>query len=369
MSFSAKKASIVLGTLASAGGLSYWLARRAPVRKAYRESIGWQSVAYARPMEPPAPTPPAAPRPTTIRSADPHPKPGFIGGVKETFYEFMNDDVMTQAAALAFYTGLAIAPLLTIVTWTARVFLPPNQKWDIAKAFSDVMGKQAYKPIEQLLGPTSQQAELGMTAAGLTSIALVAVSASGVFGQVQSALNSIWHVQAKPTNGLIGYLKKRVLSLGMLASILFLLLMSMVISTLLQGRITVAGDTWGNLLAVIGNNVMSVAIFTVVFAGMFKFVPDAKIGWREVWVGGFIGALLFSIGKFGLSFYLGRGSYETAYTAAIGSFVALLVWVYYSAVILLVGAEATEVYARRRGQPLRPDDHAVRVITLTDPPT
>lgn len=303
----------------------------------------------------------------TIQSADPKPKPGFIGAIKEVIYEFLNDDVMTQAAALAFYTGLALAPILTLAAWAARVFMPTNQKYDVALAFSKVMGQQAYAPIEQLLKPATQQASSGWNVAGLISIAIVAFSASGVFGQVQAALNSIWHVQARPSNGVVGFIQKRVVSLGMLGTILFLLFASVVVSTTLQGRLTADGQDEKTLVALVFNNVMTVALFTVLFAVMFKFVPDAKIGWKPVWVGGLISAVLFAIGKAGLAIYLGRGSYETSYGAAVGSFVALLVWVYYSGVILLIGAEATEVYARRRGHALEPDAHAVRVIQTTEP--
>ena len=292
-------------------------------------------------------------------------KPGIIGAVREVISEFVADDVMTQAAALAFYTGLALAPLLTLAAFAARVFLPANQKWDVAKAFSDVMGRQAYQPIEQLLAPTTQHAEAGLTAASIVSIALVAFSASGVFGQLQAALNAMWHVEAKPANGIVGYLQKRLLSLGMLATILFLLLASLVISTVLQGQATAHGPTETNLLAMVFNNIVGVVVFTAVFAALFKFVPDAKIEWKPVWVGGLISAVLFAVGKFGLAIYLGKGSYETSYGAAIGSFVALLVWVYYSAVILLLGAEVTEVCARRMGHALRPSEHAVRVIPKT----
>lgn len=364
-----KKILVLLGSsaaLAGGGWATYVLARRAPKRAAFREKTGWQP-AYRKPV--PA-TPEKVPQPVAkpIEPAKPESaQPGFVGSIKELFAEFSTDDVMTQAAALAFYTGLALAPLLTIAAWAANVFLPSDDKYNVAHAFSQVMGAQAYKPIEDLLQPATQQAGKGMTAAGLVSIALVALSASGVFGQVQSAMNVIWHVQAKPSNGLVGYLKKRVLSLGMLATILFLLLLSLVVSAMLQGRLRTAGETAGTILSVVINNVATIGVFGVLFAMMFKFVPDAKIGWRPVWVGGFIAAFLFAAGKLGLSIYLGQGSYETSYGAAVGSFVALLVWVYYSAVMLLIGGEATKVYARRHGHALQPDAHAVRVVQMTEP--
>ena len=304
------------------------------------------------------------PEATPMESADPNPKPGFFGAIKEVYYEFANDDVMTQSAALAFYTGLALAPLLTLVVWSARVLLPSNKKLDVTAAFDQVMGPQAAAPIKQLLDPASHHAPSQMTVAGIVSIVILIFSASGVFGQVQSALNSIWHVEARPASGMMGFVRKRVLSLGMMASILFLLMASLVISTVLQfvfgnhnePAVTIAGH--------FAQAVISIGLFTVLFAALFKFVPDAKIRWRPAWVGGFISAILFSIGKFALAIYLGRSGYENSY-AAFGSFVVLLVWVYYSAVIVLIGAEATEVYARRQGHAVEPSKHAVRIIQET----
>mgnify|MGYP002759411879 CR=1 FL=1 len=140
---------------------------------------------------------------------------------------------------------------------------------------------------------------------------------------------------------------------------------SLVISTMLQAIVGKSGDEISIVMAIV-NNAVSLGIFTVLFAMLFKYIPDAKISWRAVWWGAFLSAVLFTIGKFGLAFYLGRGSYENSYGAAIGSFVALLVWVYYSAIILLIGAEATEVYARRKGHAVEPSEHAVRVFKETE---
>ena len=301
-----------------------------------------------------------------FESADPHPKPGFLGGLKEIYYEFSNDDVMTQSAALAFYSGLAFAPLMTVAVWATKVFFGPESKMKVVDAFKAVIGPQAAEPLKQLLDPASKQAGASMTVAGIISIVLVIFSASGVFGQLQAALNAIWHVEAKPSSGMMGFIRKRLLSMGMLMSILFLLMVSLVISTMIQGVVGTSGDDTSVVIDIL-QNVVSVGIFTALFALLFKYVPDAKISWRPVWMGGFISAVLFVIGKFGLSIYLGRGSYENSYGVAVGSFVALLVWVYYSAIILLIGAEATEVYARRHGEGLKPSEHAVRVEKKTEP--
>lgn len=297
------------------------------------------------------------------RTAGDGPQPGVVGAVKEVAAEFSEDDVMTQSAAIAFYAGLAVAPLLTVIVWITQAVLGPEGKGKIVQAFETVVGAAAAAPIRELLNPASEQAKAGMTLAGTVSILILAFSASSVFGQLQSALNSIWDVKAKPGNSILGFINKRLLSLGMLLSIFFLLMVSLVLSAGLQaftGKL--GGDEEGWLWTVL-EQVVSVAVFTAVFAGLFKFVPDAKITWRAVWTGAFISAVLFAVGKFGLGLYLGRGSYENSYGVAVGSFVALLVWVYYSSIIVLIGAEVTEVYARRHGHAIEPSEHAVRVVT------
>ena len=292
---------------------------------------------------------------------------GIIGTVKEVYAEFGKDDVMTQAAALAFYTGLSLAPMLTVAVWIARNLFGDEAKKKISDAFADVIGKTAAAPIDQLLVPATKQAEAGMTVAGIVSLGLVLFAATGVFAQLQSALNVVWGVEAKPRgSGIMDYARKRFLSFGMLLSILFMLLTSMVISTVIQGFLGSTGDDGGGWVIAVVNMVVSFALFTALFAALFKYVPDARLNWKSVGVGATVASALFIIGKFALGLYLGRGSYENSYGAAIGSFVALLVWVYYSAVILLIGAEVAQVYARRRGERLEPEEHAVKVERHTD---
>ena len=224
-----------------------------------------------------------------------------------------------------------------------------------------MIGAQAAAPIKELLNPAAEQATQSMNVAGIISIVLLLFSATGVFGQLQSALNIVWDVKAKPKSSWLGFINKRLLSLGMLFSVLFMLMVSLVFSTMLHALVGHREDGATVVMTVV-NHVVSLGVFTLLFAALFKYVPDAKLAWSVVWPGAFISAILFSVGKIGLSLYLGRGSYENSYGAAIGSFVALLVWVYYSAIIVLIGAEVTEVWARRHGHAVEPSEHAVRVI-------
>ncbi len=294
-------------------------------------------------------------------SADPHPAPGLWGALKETYFEFAQDDVMTQSAAIAYYSGLAIAPLLTLVVWISQVFFGDEAKTKIASAFEQVIGAQAAVPIRELLDPASSRAPHALNVAGVISTVLLIFSAASVFGQLQAALNQIWDVKAKPKNNILGFINKRLLSLGMLLSLFFLLMVSLVLSAFLQNLLGHTGDERA-LIWITVNNLVSLALFSMLFAGLYKYVPDATINSRSAWAGAIVSALLFMAGKALLGYYLGRGSYQTSYGGAVGSFVALLVWVYYSSITVLSGAEVAEVYARRHGHAVEPSDHAVRVV-------
>ena len=365
---SGKTKAIIGAAALAAGGMGFYLVKHAPKRQAYRRATGWQpavprraamSIGDAEPFSPPES------RAKPMESADPKPKPGLFGAAKEVVLEFLNDDVMTQAAALAFYSGLAFAPLITVALWVMRLIYQDQAKDKVTAAIGQVIGPQASEPLRQVLDNAKQND--GPFWAGIISVALVAFSASGVFGQVQAALNTIWHVQPKPTSGVMGFIKKRTLSLGMLTSILFLLMTSLVVSVGLEAVLKVMGGSLGPILGQIANQVVSIALFTVLFGALFRFVPDAKIAWKPVWIGAGISAVLFTVGKYGLSVYLGHSDYQSSYGAAAGSLIALLAWVYYSAIIVLAGAEVTEVTARRLGHALEPDEHAVRVVTKTEP--
>jgi membrane protein len=386
MNATVKKVLVLAGSsVAVAGGgfATYILAKRAPKRQAFRDATGWRpTVAPPRktmatatqtsPYSRPADLRSDKPRPGEIAKSDPDrpkTKPGLIGAVKEVFTEFSGDDVMTQAAALAFYSGLAFAPLLTVAVWILRVSTGNSSKDHVADVFGKVLGPATAEPLKQLLKEGGDKGNASMTVAGIISIVLVIFSASGVFGQVQSALNAVWHVEPKPSSGIMGFVRKRLLSVGMLASIMFLLMTSLILSTGLSAFLKVFGSSFGAIILAIAEPTVSLLLFTVLFAAMFRFVPDAKIEWKPVWIGAAISAVLFTIGKYGLAIYLGHTDYNSSYGAAAGSFVALLTWVYYSSIIMLLGAEATEVTARRLGHGLQPDEHAVRVVKTTEPAT
>ena len=287
--------------------------------------------------------------------------PGALGALKDTISEFQSDNVMTWAAAVAFYAGLSLAPLLAVLAWIARSTLGDGAKDRVVAAFEEVLGEQAAEPIGDIIAQNQDAMSVSMSVFDWISVAILIFSATTVFAQLQAAMNSIWDVKASPSAGWFELIRKRLLSFGMLLAILFLLVISLSVSTAVQAMVGGGQEDqwyWPVLSAVI-----SLLVFIPLFGLMYRYLPDVHIAWRDVWIGATLTAVLFVVGKFLLGLYLGRGNYESSYGAAVGSFIALLVWVYYSSVIFFIGAEATQVYARRHGSGITPNKHAVRADT------
>jgi membrane protein len=198
--------------------------------------------------------------------------------------------------------------------------------------------------------------------ATIIGVALALFGASGVFGQLQDALNTIWGVKAKPGTGIWGFVRSRFLSFAMVGGVCFLLLVSLTLESLLKGfSHYVQSVLPGGLVVAMGVYlVFDFAVIVLLFAMIFKFLPDAKIQWRDVWMGAVMTAIFFGVGKWLLGLYLGSGAAGSAYGPA-SSLITLLLWVYYSSQILLFGAEFTQVYANRSGRGVKPDEYAVRI--------
>jgi len=200
--------------------------------------------------------------------------------------------------------------------------------------------------------------------ATIIGVALALVGASGVFGQLQDALNTIWSVKAKPGGGIWGFLRARFLSFAMVGGICFLLLVSLTLESVLKGFSHYVQSVLpgGIIMALTVYLIFDFAVIVLLFAMIFKFLPDVEIQWRDVWIGAAMTAVLFGVGKWALGLYLGSGAASSAYGAA-SSLITLLLWVYYSSQILLFGAEFTQVYANRAGRALKPAKYAVRIET------
>jgi membrane protein len=282
--------------------------------------------------------------------------------VKQTFAEWSEDKAPRLAAALAYYTVFALAPLLLIAIAVAGLFFGREAAThQIGEQISGLLGPTAGEAINSMVQAASAKQGSGI-AASIIGIATLLFAASGVFGELQDSLDTIWEVQPKPGLGIWGTIKKRFFSFGMVLGVGFLLLVSLVISAMLSAiGGFVAGDQFGQtLIWKTINFVISFGVTTVLFALIFKVLPDAEVQWGDVWIGALVTALLFTIGKAAIGWYLGRPGTTSAYGAA-GSFVALLLWVYYSAQILFIGAEFTQVYAKAYGSQIEPDADAVPV--------
>ena len=272
--------------------------------------------------------------------------------IVEAVKEFDGDNATTLAAALSFYTALSLAPLLVILMFVTGVIGIEAQQ-ELVKQIVGLVGPQAGAIIQLIINNVSEQQQAGFLSAILGISALV-VSAMGVFSQLQSSMNLIWNVEAQPERrgALSSWFRKRLLSLGMMAALGFLMLVSLAISAALN--LIFSGDQTGWRLA---EHAVSLVIYVLVFALIFEVLPDVKIAWRDVWIGALITGLLFDVGKYAIGKYLGFSSIGSAYGAA-GSLVILLVWVYYSSVIMFLGAEFTQVYSRRRGALNAPEEFA-----------
>ncbi len=283
------------------------------------------------------------------------------GLVKETFSDWSEDKAPRLAAALAYYTVFALAPLLIIVIAIAGLFFGEEQvRQNIVGQLGGLIGQNGQQALISLIeGARRPAAGLIATAIGVVTLVL---AAGGLFGQLQDALNTIWEVQPKPGQGIWATLRARFLSFSMVLGVGFLLLVSLVISAALAavGQL-VAGEQYGQtLIWQIVNFAVSFAITTLLFAMIFKILPDVEVAWSDVWIGAVATAALFALGRLLISLYLGKAAPESSYGAA-GSLVAILIWVYYSAQILFMGAEFTQVYARRYGSKIEPAENAVAV--------
>lgn len=279
--------------------------------------------------------------------------------LKATFKDWQEDKAERLAAALAYYTAFSIGPLLLIaIAIAGLVYGEEAARGQVVGQLQGLLGRQGAETIQTAIQNANKPAS-GIVATVIGLVGLV-LGATGVFGQLKDALNTIWEVQPKPGLGVMAMIKDRLLSFGMVAVIGFLLLVSLVLSTVLAALATwFSGLLPGaDVLWQIVNFVISFGVITLLFATMFKVLPDAEIDWEDVWIGAIITALLFTIGKTLLGIYIGAASVGSAFGAA-GSLLVVLVWVYYSAQIFFFGAEFTQVYASHAGKRIQPSANAV----------
>jgi membrane protein len=278
--------------------------------------------------------------------------------LKGTCSEFSQDNVLRLSAALAYYSIFSLGPLLIIIVGVAGLVLGQESvRRQVEQQLQSMMGQNSAHMIESMM--SAQQRGGSSLWATIIGIVILLFGASGVFGQLQDALNTIWGVKSKPGGGLWKFIQSRFLSLSMVLGIGFLLLISMALTTVLTAASGAIGSHFGfsETLGHVVNFIVSFVVITVLFAMIFKYLPDVKVPFRRVWVGALLTALLFTIGKYLLALYLGRASTTSSYGAA-GSVIVILMWIYYASVILLFGAEFTHVYVRQTGTQVVPAKYA-----------
>jgi membrane protein len=273
--------------------------------------------------------------------------------------DWWNDNCLRLAASLAYYTALSLAPLILLIVGVVGIVLDRQQVGSqISAELEGLIGPAARDLVTSILAATNPQ---GGTLATVIGLLTLLIGATAVFGELQATLNLVWEVRPAPTSsvwaGIWAMLRERLFSLALVLALAFLLLVSLVISAALAGAAALFQGPEQALLSRLLELGVSLAVLTFVFALLYKYVPDAEIGWQDVWLGGLITAVLFTLGKTAIGFYLGQASVGSAYGAA-GSLIALLVWVYYSALIMFFGAEFTHAWTVRH-HAVTPEPHAI----------
>lgn len=281
--------------------------------------------------------------------------------IRQAWNGFSADNAFRLSAALAYYTALSLSPLLLMVISIAGlVFGEAAARGQVEHQIQDLVGQQGAEAVQTMLAHSSSIG--GNVVAIVVGVVVLVVGATGVFAQLQDALNTVWNVDPKKTSagGLWGMLKSRLLSFALVCGLAFLLLVSLVLNALVSG-LSAELHRWipgAATLVEVLNILLSALLTLVLFAMIFKVLPDVELDWSDVWIGAGITTVLFTLGKYGIGIYLGQASVGSAYGAA-GSFVVLLTWLYYSSAIMLFGAEFTQVYATQHGSRVgKPDGTA-----------
>jgi len=283
--------------------------------------------------------------------------------VKDSFTEFMDDNALKLSAALSYYTVFSLAPMILVIISMVSIFFGKEFiQGELFGQIAGLIGKQATVQLQEII-KNAEVSNKSATAATVGIITLL-IGATGVFAEIQDSINYIWSIKSKPKKSWLQYLKNRLLSFSIIITLGFLLIVSLGVNTavdLLSSRL----ERYFSEVSVIVFSVLNVAlvmlIITALFTVIFKILPDGHVRWKECIVGAAFTAIMFAIGKFAISFYLGQSDLGATYGTS-ASIVILLTWVYYSSIILYFGAEFTKVYARSDGESISPNEHAVLMV-------
>jgi membrane protein len=280
--------------------------------------------------------------------------------LKKAFGGFSEDKITKLSASLAYYTIFSLGPLLIVIIFLCSVFLGREAvEGSIYSHIRGFIGGDAAAQIQDIIKNASVSGKGGIAA--VIGVITLLIGATTVFGEIQDSMNGIWGVKAKPKAGWFKLVKDRLLSFGLIATLGFLLLVSLGVTAIVESVMHRLMSRFPDVTVVvfyIVNLILTFAVITFLFAVVFKVLPDAKIKWKDIWPGAIATSILFMLGKFAISFYISKSNVGSTYGAA-GSLVILLVWVYYSAIILYFGAEFTKAYAISRGAHIVPSEYAV----------
>lgn len=282
--------------------------------------------------------------------------------LKQTYQEFENDNAIKLSASLSYYTIFSLPPLLIIIISIFSFFF--GKEAVTGRFFGQIngmVGNEAALQIQETI-KNIELSDSNTFAATFGGIMLL-IGASGVFAEIQSSINFIWGLRAKPNKGIMKFITNRMMSFSMIASVGFLLMVSLMVNTVMDvinARLLIYFPDIAVYIFYILNILILFATTTILFAIIFKTLPDGNIAWRDALIGSSFTSFFFMIGKFAIGFYLGSSTVATVYGAA-GSVVIILVWVYYSAIILYFGAEFTKVFANAHGNKIIPNGYAVAI--------
>ncbi|MCU0469123.1 MAG: YihY/virulence factor BrkB family protein [Arcicella sp.] len=287
----------------------------------------------------------------------------YFAFAKNVFTEFSNDNAMKLSASLSYYTIFSLAPMLVVIISVAGIFLGKDAiQGEIYGQIKWLIGTEAAKQVQELIKNAELSNKSGV-AAVVGSVTLL-IGATGVFAEIQDSINFIWSLKAKPKNSWLKYLTNRFLSFSLIITLGFLLIVSLLANAFIDifsGKLKIYFAEATVYLFSIVNFLIVLLVISTLFAIIFKVLPDGKIRWKDAFVGASATAVLFMIGKSLIGFYLGQSNIGGAFGAA-GSVIIILLWVYYSSIILFLGAEFTKVYTQTYGKGIQPNEHAVLLI-------
>lgn len=287
--------------------------------------------------------------------------------VKQSFNEFIDDNGMSLSASLSYYTIFSLPPLLIIIISLSGFFFGKDAvNGELFGQINNLVGNDVALQIQEVIKNISLSSSSAFPT--VISIVFLLVGASTVFVEIQNSINYIWGIKAKPKKGLVKFLKNRLMSFSMIASLGFLMLVSLIVNSAMDILSSSISSNFSEdfvYLFYALNYILVFTIITLLFTLIFKTLPDGKVAFRDCLIGSSFTAVLFILGKFAIGFYLGKSTIESIYGAA-GSVILIMIWIYYSAIILFFGAEFTKVYAITHGKNIIPKSYAIR-ITKPDP--